>query len=90
VIGLVAQNSFYSIATYICHPYRPRLSLKRRAELLGTSLWIFVHQVTQTVQMQIERLVMGRFPAPTSSASIRCRRICRRSSPRRSRPPSTG
>lgn len=61
VIGLLAQNSFFSIATYICHPYRPRLSLRRRAELLGTSLWIFVHAVTQTVQMQIERLVMGRF-----------------------------
>ncbi len=61
VIGLLAQNSFFSIATYLCHPFRPRLSLKRRAELLGTSLWIFVHAVTQTVQMQIERLVMGRF-----------------------------
>ncbi|HEX6375332.1 MAG TPA: oligosaccharide flippase family protein [Allosphingosinicella sp.] len=64
VIGLVAQSSFFSIATYLAHPFRPRLSLKRRAELLGTSLWIFVHQVTQTVQMQIERLVMGRFSDP--------------------------
>jgi lipopolysaccharide exporter len=64
VIGLVAQNVCYSIATYIAHPFRPRLSLKRRAELLGTSLWIFVHSVTQTVQMQIERLVMGRFSSP--------------------------
>jgi lipopolysaccharide exporter len=64
VIGLVSQNCFFSIATYIAHPYRPRLSLKRRAELLGTSLWIFVHSVTQTVQMQIERLVMGRFAGP--------------------------
>jgi O-antigen/teichoic acid export membrane protein len=61
VIGLLAQNSFFSIATYLCHPFRPRLSLKRRAELLGTSLWIFVHTVSQTVQLQIERLVMGRF-----------------------------
>ncbi|MEA3064865.1 MAG: hypothetical protein QOJ27_1311 [Sphingomonadales bacterium] len=64
VIGLVSQNSFYSIATYIAHPFRPRWSLKRRAELLGTSLWIFVHSVTQTVQMQVERLVMGRFSSP--------------------------
>lgn len=61
VVGMVAQSSFFAIATYIAHPFRPRLSLKRRAELLGTSLWIFVHAVTQTVQMQIERLVMGRF-----------------------------
>ncbi len=61
VVGMVAQSSCHSIATYIAHPFRPRLSLKRRAELLGTSLWIFVHALTQTVQMQIERLVMGRF-----------------------------
>lgn len=61
VVGLMTQSSFYVVATYIAHPFRPRLSLKRRAELLGTSLWIFVHAVTQTVQMQIERLVMGRF-----------------------------
>ena len=61
VVGLVSQTTFFSIATYLAHPYRPRLSLKRRAELLGTSLWIFVHSVAQTVQMQIERLVMGRF-----------------------------
>ena len=64
VIGLLAQNGCYMVATYIAHPFRPRLSLKRRAELLGTSLWIFVHSVTQTVQIQIERLVMGRFSGP--------------------------
>ncbi|HEX8061716.1 MAG TPA: oligosaccharide flippase family protein [Allosphingosinicella sp.] len=64
VVGMVAQSSFYAIATYVAHPFRPRLSLARRAELLGTSLWIFVHAVTQTVQMQIERLVMGRFASP--------------------------
>lgn len=64
VIGMVAQSSFFAIATYVAHPFRPRFSLKRRAELLGTSLWIFVHAVTQTVQMQIERLVMGRFSSP--------------------------
>ncbi|HYJ81597.1 MAG TPA: oligosaccharide flippase family protein, partial [Allosphingosinicella sp.] len=38
VVGMVAQSSCYAIATYVAHPFRPRLSLKRRAELLGTSL----------------------------------------------------
>ncbi|HYG47796.1 MAG TPA: oligosaccharide flippase family protein [Allosphingosinicella sp.] len=61
VVGLMCQSSFFAIASYIAHPFRPRLSIRRRAELLGTSLWIFAHAVTQTVQMQIERLVMGRF-----------------------------
>lgn len=61
VIGLMLHSSFFTLASYIAHPYRPRLSLRRRAELLGTSLWIFVNSFAETVQMQIERLVLGRF-----------------------------
>ncbi len=61
VIGLIAQSAFHTAASYIAHPYRPRLSLARRTELLGTSIWIFASAVAQTVQMQIERLVLGRF-----------------------------
>lgn len=61
VVGLVCQQAFYAVASFLAHPYRPRLSLSRRAELLGTSVWIFVNAVAQTVQMQIERLVLGRF-----------------------------
>ncbi|HEX2764060.1 MAG TPA: oligosaccharide flippase family protein [Allosphingosinicella sp.] len=61
VVGLVCQQAFFAAASYLAHPFRPRLSLSRRAELLGTSLWIFVNALAQTVQMQIERLVLGRF-----------------------------
>ncbi|HEY0113260.1 MAG TPA: oligosaccharide flippase family protein [Allosphingosinicella sp.] len=64
VIGLLLQTGCFCIASYLAHPYRPRFSLKRRAELLGTSVWIFVHAVMQTIQMQIERLVLGRFSSP--------------------------
>lgn len=61
VVGLVCQQAFFAAASYLAHPFRPRLSLSRRAELLGTSIWIFVNALAQTVQMQIERLVLGRF-----------------------------
>jgi O-antigen/teichoic acid export membrane protein len=61
VVGLLVQSSFFTLSSYLAHPYRPRFSLKRRAELLGMSLWIFVHALSQTIQMQIERLVLGRF-----------------------------
>jgi lipopolysaccharide exporter len=64
VVGLMAQSAFVTLASYLVHPYRPRLSLRRRAELLGTSLWIFVNAVTQAVQLQIEKLVLGRFTGP--------------------------
>ena len=61
VIGLVAYSALLLIASFAAHPYRPRLSLSRRAELFGTSWWIFVAALAQWMQMQIERMVLGRF-----------------------------
>ncbi len=61
VIGLICQSGFHSAASWIAHPYRPRLSLERRSELLGVSLWMFANTVAQTVQQQVERLALGRF-----------------------------
>jgi lipopolysaccharide exporter len=61
VIGLICQSGFYMIASWLAHPYRPRLSLKRRSELLGLSLWIFATTLAHTVQEQVERLALGRF-----------------------------
>ena len=61
VIGLVSYTAFYTVASYIAHPYRPRLDLSRRGELLGVSLWMFVSSLAEWVQTQIERLVLGRF-----------------------------
>ncbi|HZG08013.1 MAG TPA: oligosaccharide flippase family protein [Allosphingosinicella sp.] len=66
VIGLVAYSLFYMVASYLAHPFRPRLDLSRRAELLGVSLWMFVSSFAEFVQTQIERLVLGRFFAPTT------------------------
>ena len=60
VVGMVSYTAFLTIASYIAHPYRPRLSLARRSELLGTSVWIFVAALAESVQTQIERLVLGR------------------------------
>ncbi|MGZ8997770.1 MAG: oligosaccharide flippase family protein, partial [Allosphingosinicella sp.] len=61
VIGLICQSGFHAAASWIAHPYRPKLTLKRRSELLGLSLWMFANTVAQTVQQQVERLALGRF-----------------------------
>jgi O-antigen/teichoic acid export membrane protein len=66
VIGLVAYTAFYTIASYIAHPYRPRLDLSRHRELLGVSMWMFVSSLSEWVQTQIERLVLGRFAGPAT------------------------
>lgn len=59
VIGLVLQSGFLAAASYLSHPYRPRLSLARRGELLGVSLWMFFNSTAQVMQHQVERLVLG-------------------------------
>jgi O-antigen/teichoic acid export membrane protein len=63
VIGLVAQSALFTAASYLAHPYRPRLSLARRAELLSVSGWMFLGFAGQVLHHQIERLVIGRFGA---------------------------
>jgi O-antigen/teichoic acid export membrane protein len=69
VIGMLAQSIFWAIGTYVAHPYRPRLSLARRAEILGVSLWMFVSTFSEWIQSQVERLVLGRF-APTATIGL--------------------
>jgi O-antigen/teichoic acid export membrane protein len=66
VIGIVSYTAFYTVASYLAHPYRPRLDLSRRGELLGVSLWMFVSSLAEWVQTQIERLVLGRFTGPAT------------------------
>lgn len=63
VVGLVAQSALFTAASYIAHPFRPRLSLSRRSELLSVSGWMFLGFAGQVLHHQIERLVIGRFGA---------------------------
>lgn len=64
VIGLIAQSAFYTLASYMAHPFRPRLSLSKRSDLMSTSLWLFASATADWLQAQIERLVLGRFSTP--------------------------
>ncbi len=60
VIGLVLQSAFLTAASYAAHPYRPRLSLARRGELLNVSGWMFLNSAAQMFHDQVERLLIGR------------------------------
>lgn len=60
VAGLLTQSLCFLIASYVMHPYRPRFSLRRRAELAGTSLWLFFGIGAQIVQDQVDRVALGR------------------------------
>ena len=63
VIGLVLQSALHMAASYVFHPYRPRLSLAKRSELLGVSIWMFLAYAAQVIHHEVERLVVGRFAA---------------------------
>lgn len=60
VIGGVFQGAIHCVASYFVHPFRPRFSLQRKAEMLSVSLWMFLTSAAQTVQSEMERIVVGR------------------------------
>ncbi|MCA0909137.1 oligosaccharide flippase family protein [Qipengyuania gaetbuli] len=60
VVGMIVQSLILTVLSYTMQPFRPRLSLVRRAELLGVSLWIFAGVVAQVFYGQVERIVVGR------------------------------
>ena len=60
VIGSVFQGVAHCLLSYIVHPYRPRFSLARRAEMLNVSIWMFLASAAQTVHSETERIVVGR------------------------------
>lgn len=60
VIGTVMHSVLNAVASYIFHPFRPHFSLAKRHDLLGVSLWMFLASAAQTIQNQIEKIVVGR------------------------------
>ncbi len=64
VIGLVVQSAAQTAASYALHPYRPRFSLQRRAELIGVSIWMFLGVAAQIIHNQIDRAALGRVAQP--------------------------
>lgn len=66
VAGILAQAACLVAASYVLHPFRPRLSLARRGELIGVSGWMFASLAAQVIQTQAGRVVLGRH-APAES-----------------------
>jgi lipopolysaccharide exporter len=60
VIGAVLQAALHAAGSYLAHPYRPRFSIAKRAELLGVSLWMFLTSAAQTFYREVDQLIVGR------------------------------
>lgn len=68
-IGLVVQSGLHMLASYVFHPYRPRLSLAEHRTLTGFSLWMFAGYAAQALHHLAERVAVGRI-APASVVGL--------------------
>ena len=66
VIGNIAGATFGTILSYLVHPMRPHLSLRRFSEIFSVSQWILLRNVSIYLDAKLHLLIVGR----RSSASI--------------------
>lgn len=59
-IGMLTGRVGGVVLSYLMHPYRPRLSLVARTELMSFSVWMLVNNVLQFASSRFSHLVIGR------------------------------
>jgi len=58
--GIMTTRSCTVVASYIMHPYRPRLALGHWRDLAGFSFWMWAISVVQLVRDRTDQLLIGR------------------------------
>jgi O-antigen/teichoic acid export membrane protein len=66
VAGTVAAQVSATVLSYSLIPYKPRLRLRRVAELLSFSFWITLGQTVNTLNWKFDQLLVGYFLGNTS------------------------
>ncbi|HEX3755790.1 MAG TPA: lipopolysaccharide biosynthesis protein [Rhizomicrobium sp.] len=61
VIGIMVQEFFTLVLSYILSPYRPRLSLAKARELWSFSVWTFLKNIGVYIGSQVDKLAIGNF-----------------------------
>jgi O-antigen/teichoic acid export membrane protein len=57
--GILAGQAALTILSYVMHPYRPRLSLAARAEIVGFSAWTLARAAGLYLTGQVDQLAVG-------------------------------
>lgn len=60
VLGYLAYRAARTTLSYAMHPFRPRLSLRARRELLGFSSWVWAYSLLAFVNGQGQTLIAGK------------------------------
>jgi O-antigen/teichoic acid export membrane protein len=68
VLGLFANNIVLVAASYLSHPYRPRLSWKNHQakELFGFGRWVYFTRVLTTIANQADSMMLVKLLGPVS------------------------
>ncbi len=64
VIGLVSGRAISVMLSYWIHPYRPRLCMRTRRELLGFSGWMLVNNLLSFLKDRSPDFIIGRVLGP--------------------------
>lgn len=66
VAGMVATHAVTTLCTHIMAPWRPGLRLAGAAAILGFAGWVTLSRILWTINMQADRLLVGRVLGKTS------------------------
>ncbi len=70
VAGIAAQRLVRLAATYLLHPFRPRLSIAQWRQIFSFSFWTWATSVASFGRDRSWTLIVGRFFDPTSVGSF--------------------
>lgn len=59
VVGILVQNMLATAASYIMHPYRPRLSLRGWNDIIGFSFWTWLIGMSRMIKGRGITLIVG-------------------------------
>ena len=65
VAGILVSRGARLLATYVVHPYRPRITLRAWRRLVGFSFWSWANSMTALVQGRADTIVIGGYLNPT-------------------------
>lgn len=64
IAGIVAGRVAATALSYWVHPFRPRFSVARRAELFSFSFWLFLTNVANFISHRVPDFVIGKVAGP--------------------------
>ena len=66
IAGMAAHYVVALVASFVMHPYRPRLSLARWRRIIGFSIWLLLNNIMGYINVRSDEFVIGRLMGTAS------------------------